>query len=103
LYRAKSNDFIVLVDSLDALAKWKKDTSTPLVDVVDSFDIFVTNKHGSQGVMDRASHGQLENEFGSKKPEDAIEKILKEGKVEQTKMGQKYGSTNDAKYGSLND
>jgi len=51
--------------------------------------------------MDRASHGQLENEFGSKKPEDAIEKILKEGKVEQTKMGQKYGSTNDAKFGSL--
>jgi hypothetical protein len=37
----------------------------PLVDVLDSYDIFVTNKHGSQGVLDRASKSQIENEFGT--------------------------------------
>ena len=65
MYRAKSNDFVVLVDSTEAVNNYRKDTSTPLVDVVDSFDIFVTNKHGAQGVLDRASNGQIENEFGT--------------------------------------
>ena len=45
--------------------KYRKDSSMPLVQVVDSYDIFVTHKHGAQGVLDRASHSQLENEFGT--------------------------------------
>jgi ribosome maturation protein Sdo1 len=82
--------------------KYRKDSSTPLVEVVDSYDIFVTHKHGAQGVLDRASHSQLENEFGSydrmervaddrSKPEVAIEKILKEGQIQQTKGPEKFG------------
>ena len=55
----------MIVASADAVAKYRKDSSTPLVDVVDSFDVFVTNKHGSQGVLNRASGGQIENEFGT--------------------------------------
>jgi hypothetical protein len=62
--------------------------------------------------MDRASKQQIENEFGrydqmwgftniSTKNEDALETILKEGEVEETKAGQKFGSTNDSKYGSM--
>lgn len=94
----------MIVDSPEAVAKYRKDSSTPLVDVVNSFDVFVTNKHGSQGVLDRASNGQIENEFGTyisqfdrsfpdkrTKAEEAIEIILKEGKVEQTKTSQKFG------------
>jgi len=100
-YKAKSNDFVVIVDSVDAVEKWRKDSSTPLVDVVDSYDIFVTHKHGAQGVLDRASHSQIENEFGSTKAEDAIEKILREGQVQQTKGPEKFGSTNDAKMGPV--
>jgi ribosome maturation protein Sdo1 len=56
---------VLIADSPEAVAKWRKDSSVPLVEVVDSFDIFVTNKHGSQGVLDRASKGQIENEFGT--------------------------------------
>jgi ribosome maturation protein Sdo1 len=55
----------VIVDSQEAVAKYRKDSSIPLVDVVNSFDVFVTNKHGAQGVMDRASKSQLENEFNT--------------------------------------
>ena len=124
MYKAKSNDFLVIVDSAEAVAKYRKDSSTPLIDVVESFEIFVTNKHGSQGVLDRASKGQLENEFetycrnlspanGRTRVEEAIDKILREGKVEQTKTTQKFGmdrtaksllmigSTNDAKFSSM--
>lgn len=92
----------MIVASADAVTKYRKDSSTPLVDVVDSFDIFVTNKHGSQGVLNRASGGQIENEFGTysadlsvadnrTRNEEALETILKEGKVEQTKTAQKFG------------
>lgn len=37
----------------------------------------------------------------STKNEDALETILKEGEAEETKAGQKFGSTNDSKYGSM--
>ena len=59
----------MIVASADAVAKYRKDPSTSLVDVVDSFDIFVTNKHGSQGVLNRASSGQIENEFETYSPD----------------------------------
>jgi len=101
-YKAKSNDFVVIVDSAEAVATYRKHSSTPLVDVVDSYDIFVTHKHGAQGVLDRASHSQIENEFGSSKAEDAIEKILRDGQVQQTKGPEKFGSTNDSKLGPVN-
>lgn len=55
----------MIVTSTEAVAKYRKDPSTPLVNVVDSYDIFVTHKHGAQGVLDRASNGQIENEFGT--------------------------------------
>lgn len=54
-----------MVSSADAVTKYRKDSSTVLVDVVDSFDIFATNKHGAQGVLNRASAGQIENEFAT--------------------------------------
>ena len=55
----------MIASSAEAVEKYRKDSSTPLVDVLDSFDIFVTGKHGSQGVLARASKGQIENEFST--------------------------------------
>jgi hypothetical protein len=37
----------------------------------------------------------------STKNEEALETILKEGEVEETKAGQKFSSTNDSKYASM--
>ena len=95
---------MVIVESPEAVTRYRKDSSIPLVDVVNSFDVFVTNKHGAQGVMDRASKSQLENEFNTYPPilglfllihrarsDDVIQKILKDGKVEQTKSAPKFG------------
>jgi len=67
-YKGDTNDFVVIVESPEAVTRYRKDSSIPLVDVVNSFDIFVTNKHGAQGVMDRASKSQLENEFNTYPP-----------------------------------
>jgi hypothetical protein len=42
-YKGNDDDFIVIVESAEAVKKWKEDKSTPLIDVVSSFDIFVTH------------------------------------------------------------
>jgi hypothetical protein len=42
-YKGKSEDFIVFVDDHEILQKWKNDRSTPLVDVLNGWKIFVTH------------------------------------------------------------
>lgn len=39
----------------------------------------MTNRQGAQGTLDSASKQELENEFGTSKDEDVIEKILAKG------------------------
>jgi hypothetical protein len=43
-YKGKEDDFIVFVDDLEALKKWKTDSTIPLADVVSGFKVFVTHK-----------------------------------------------------------
>lgn len=42
-YKGEVDDFVVILSSADALKKWKDDKTVPLVDVVDSFDVFITH------------------------------------------------------------
>lgn len=42
-YKGRSEDFIVFVDDLDILQKWKGDRSIPLTDVLNGWKIFVTH------------------------------------------------------------
>lgn len=42
--QGKDEDFIVFVESREAVNNWKKDKSIPLAQVVDGFKIFVTHK-----------------------------------------------------------
>ena len=46
-YAGSSEDFIVFVESAEDVEKWKKDSSIPLAQVVDSFKIMITHKYGS--------------------------------------------------------
>lgn len=41
-YKGSNDDFIVIVDSAQAVKDWKKDSSMPLAQVVGSFKVFVT-------------------------------------------------------------
>jgi ribosome maturation protein Sdo1 len=78
-FKGSTDDFIVFIESPEELAKWKQDKSIPLTDVVNSFKIMVTHKHGAQGEMDTASNASLENEFGTKNEDEVIIKILEQG------------------------
>lgn len=42
-YKGQEDDFVMIVESAEAVKKWKEDKTVPLVDVVNSFDIFITH------------------------------------------------------------
>lgn len=101
-YSGESDDFIVFVESIADYKKWKGDSSVPLAQVVDSFTVFCTHRHGAQGTLDRASKTELENEFGTKNEDDIIKKILLEGKVEEVKNNpRRYAERNILQGGTV--
>ncbi|ESZ99306.1 hypothetical protein SBOR_0347 [Sclerotinia borealis F-4128] len=89
-------DFVIFVDSEEDLKKWKGDKSTPLAQVVGSFKVFVTHKHGAQGTHDEASESQLENEFGTKVDDEVIKIILEKGEPQHAASMEKTGAKNDS-------
>lgn len=44
-YKGKDEDFIVIVESEQAVKDWLGDRSIPLAQVVDGFKVFVTHKY----------------------------------------------------------
>ncbi|KAI6034487.1 hypothetical protein PISMIDRAFT_672641 [Pisolithus microcarpus 441] len=71
-----TDEFVAMVNTAE-FKKWKSgDTSIPLADVVDSFEVF----HSSQGILLRPSRQQLENVFGTSKDVDVLTTILQNGK-----------------------
>ena len=42
--QGKEEDFIIFVDSKEAVQNWKRDSSIPLAQVVSGWKIFVTHK-----------------------------------------------------------
>jgi len=95
-FKGKEDDFVVFVESAKAVADWKADKSIPLTQVVDSFKVFVTHKHGAQGTFDAASKSTLENEFGSTKEEHVVQQILEKGNVQESETGGRQGPKNDS-------
>ena len=43
-FKGQNDDFVIFVESKEAVQNWKKDRSTPLAQVVSGFKIFVTHK-----------------------------------------------------------
>jgi hypothetical protein len=85
-YQGEDDDFIVMAETASAVQKWRADKTVPLIDVVSSFDIFVTNRHGNQGTLSRPSKAMMENEFGTSNDDDVIKKILEDGTVLEQKV-----------------
>ncbi|KAI9875254.1 MAG: hypothetical protein M1823_007517 [Watsoniomyces obsoletus] len=94
-FKGNTEDFIVFVESVEDLAKWKQDSSIPLAQVVDSFKIMITHKHGAQGQLDGASKATLENEFGTSNEDECIKQILQKGQVQKSENHERGGDRND--------
>ncbi|KAJ3040323.1 hypothetical protein HK097_002591 [Rhizophlyctis rosea] len=76
----RSMDYFVFANPNQVQA-WRTDKSIPLVDVVDSFDIFEVGNGGNTGVFSHPSKQALENAFSTSNETDVIQKILTEGKI----------------------
>lgn len=62
----------MLVSDASALQKWRDgDKTVPLVEIVDSFDVFHTGQ-GAQGLLGRASKQHLDSVFGTSKVRPAL-------------------------------
>ncbi|KAI9822223.1 MAG: hypothetical protein M1832_003046 [Thelocarpon impressellum] len=94
-FKGRADDFIVLVDDAASVHAWRADRSVPLAQVVSGWKVFVTHKHGAQGVLDTASHATLDNEFGTHVEEDVVAKILEHGDLQETESHERQGTTND--------
>ncbi|KAJ5476797.1 hypothetical protein N7475_002526 [Penicillium sp. IBT 31633x] len=96
-YKGRSDDFIVFVDDLDILQKWKNDRSIALANVLNGWKIFLTHSHGAQGVLDTASQSSLQNEFGTTDEDACITKILEAGEYQASSAREREGNKNESK------
>ncbi|KAF4628154.1 hypothetical protein G7Y89_g9994 [Cudoniella acicularis] len=95
-FKGKDEDFIVFVEDAKTAKDWKADKTIPLAQVVSAFKIFVTHKQGAQGTLNGASHGTLDNEFGTHDDEEVIKMILEKGTLQETEGAERQGSKNDS-------
>ncbi|KAK0509054.1 hypothetical protein JMJ35_008425 [Cladonia borealis] len=95
-YQGKEDDFVIYIDDVQSVQKWKDDRSIPLAQVVSGFKIFITHKHGAQNAYDGASKQTLENEFGTSNEDECMIKILEKGDIQETETSERQGPKNDS-------
>jgi ribosome maturation protein Sdo1 len=55
-----------------------------------------SSRHGNTGVLDGASNGALEDEFGTSKDEEVVKQILEKGNIVETEGKERQGDKNVA-------
>ncbi|KAF2813095.1 putative RNA binding protein [Mytilinidion resinicola] len=100
-YKGAEDDYVIFVDSAKAVQEWKEDKSIPLSSVVSGWKVFVTHKQGTQGILDAASNGSLEGEFGTHKDDDVVKAILEKGTVQETENPERQADRNIANGGTV--
>ncbi|KAI9053511.1 hypothetical protein LZ554_002466 [Drepanopeziza brunnea f. sp. 'monogermtubi'] len=95
-YKGKTEDFVIFVDDAKVVENYKTDKTIPLAQVVSSFKVFVTHKHGKQGPLDSASKQILDTEFGTDKEEEVIKLIIEQGTLQETEGPDRSAPKNDS-------
>jgi hypothetical protein len=72
---------MVLMVHPDQLERYRKDKSTPLVEVVDSFQVFKYETPGHSGKLAHPSRAELKNTFGSTNETEIVEFMLEHGQL----------------------
>ncbi|RKP04720.1 ribosome maturation protein [Thamnocephalis sphaerospora] len=74
------DEFFVFVDP-GMVPKWRKDRTIPLVDVVQTFEVFATDTGGNDGRAGRASLQSITNAMGVKSVDDAVQFVVEHGEL----------------------
>jgi hypothetical protein len=105
-FKGSDDDYIIFVESAQAVRDWKANKTIAIANFVNSFKVFVSHKYvsiwpatppypskanhiisqGTTGILDQAAKSQLENEFGTHKEEDVVEQILEKGTILETEV-----------------
>ncbi|GAA5926810.1 hypothetical protein JCM3775_007046 [Rhodotorula graminis] len=103
-----TDEWIIIVGDVAAAEKWKgggepslahlSNSSIPLVDIVDSFDVFHTGQ-GSQGILARPSKQELDAVFETTKEDEIVEIILTKGQIKSGDTPHQWTGKNDSKSG----
>ena len=48
--------------------------------------VLTFGSHGAQGVLDKASKGTLENEFGTSNEDEVIKHIMQKGQIQESEV-----------------
>ncbi|TRM68212.1 ribosome maturation protein [Schizophyllum amplum] len=84
---SQSTDEYIIIVNADEYKQYKEgDTTIPLVEVVDAFEVYFSNQ-GNQGILGRASKQQLEAVFGTARDDDVVKKIIEDG---HARVGEKF-------------
>lgn len=70
---------VLMVDS-ESYEKYKKDSSVPIAEVVDSFDVLKYDQ-GKSGHLDRPSQAEIKDTFGTTNENEIVEFMLKNGQL----------------------
>ncbi|KAI9848324.1 MAG: hypothetical protein M1837_000588 [Sclerophora amabilis] len=95
-FKGDTGDYIVFVESVQALQDWKKDPGLGLTSVAAGHWTIFKTKQGAQGLLGEASKADLENDFGTKVDTEAVEQILRKGDVQETENPERQASKNDS-------
>ncbi|KAL9559593.1 hypothetical protein PS6_000688 [Mucor atramentarius] len=79
VFKGDDNAEYFVIAQPGMVAKWKKDKTIPLIDVVQSFDVFTTPSGSVTGEAIRPSNSTLENVFSTSNKDDIVKKIVSEG------------------------
>lgn len=80
VYEAELGVLFVYVDP-ERYARWKTDQSVPLVDVLDTFQVYDTDTGTSSGIPSAAGSATLGEVCGAQNLDDAIKFILLNGQL----------------------
>nr|ABU41922.1 hypothetical protein [Dactylellina haptotyla] len=95
-----TDEFIIIIEDADLAQKWiAGDRTIPLVEIVDSFDVFHTGQ-GSQGILERPSKQVLDTVFSSTNEQDIVQIVLEKGRIITGATPHKFGSKNDSRSGN---
>ncbi|KAF9226707.1 DUF1960-domain-containing protein [Gyrodon lividus] len=96
-----TDEFIMIVNPAE-YRKWKAGDSTiPLAEVVDSFEVFHSTQ-GAQGYFGRPSKQQLDNTFGTSKDIEVAKILLEKGKEQARDGFAREGAGMNVSRGSAN-
>lgn len=80
-YKGKDADFAVIIEDKGKAEAFKHGKHELLNEVVEIYKVFVSRQRGLEDIHQEALKEELENEFGTHKQEEVIEKILKHGEI----------------------